>query len=84
MTYARPEVRKVAPAARSGQACATTGGGTGRRLTGAAAWFPDTTTLHVGLTRDGLMACDHGSRARSALELPDGPPRWGTKGLLMS
>ena len=74
MTYAMPEIRKVAPAARSGKACATTGGGTGRRLTGAAAWFPDTTTLTY----------ERGSRARSALELPDGPPRWGTKGLLMS
>jgi hypothetical protein len=74
MTYAVPESRKVATAARSGKVCAATGGGTGRRLTGAAAWFPHATTL----------AYERGSRARSALELPDGPPRWGTKGLLMS
>lgn len=45
MTYAMPEIRKVAPAARSGKVCATTDGGTGRRLTGAAVWLPDTTTL---------------------------------------
>jgi hypothetical protein len=83
MTYAMPEFRKVAPAARSGKACATTGGGTGRRLTGAAAWLPDTTTLHKGLTCPGLTY-ERGSRARSAFELPDGPPRWGTKGMLMS
>jgi len=75
MPYTEPEIRKVAPAARSGARYATTGGGTGR-LTGAAAWFPRAAT-----DRDPHLR--HGCQARTVIELPDGPPRWGSRGTPM-